>query len=93
MKTFNKILAIVAIIVAADSFASSNANTINEEIKNESYIKTFSDIDIVSNTISETNYIDFLRIHIINQPEYQYTRSSLYEKDALLRFSKRQRLP
>ena len=93
MKIYNKILAVVAIIVATDSFASSNQNEIDEEIKNGLYIKTFSDIEIVSNTISETNYIDFLRIHIINQPEYQYTRSSLYEKDALLKFAKRQRLP
>ena len=93
MKTYNKILAVIAIIIATDSFALSNHNGEDEEGKNGLFIKTFSDIEIVSSTISETNYIDFLRIHIINQPEYQYTRSSLYEKDALLRFAKRQRLP
>ena len=93
MKTYNKILAVIAIIIATDSFALSNQNGEDEEGKNGLFIKTFSDIEIVSSTISETNYIDFLRIHIINQPEYQYTRSSLYEKDALLRFAKRQRLP
>ena len=66
MKTYNKILAVIAIIIATDSFALSNQNGEDEEGKNGLFIKTFSDIEIVSSTISETNYIDFLRIHIIN---------------------------
>ena len=43
--------------------------------------------------ILEENYIDFIRISIVNQPEYLFAVSTVEEKNMTLRFQKRHRLP
>ena len=66
MKTFNKILALVAIIVAADSFASSNANTINEEIKNMENQELIENARIILTTDSNDAKNEWIRKITIN---------------------------
>ena len=43
--------------------------------------------------ILEENYIDFIRISIVNQPEYLFAVSTVEEKNMSLKFARRERLP
>ena len=55
--------------------------------------KTFSDLSSSLFTISEQDYFNFLRVSILEQPEYLYSVSEVNEKDMFLRFAKRNRFP
>ena len=59
---------------------------------NDNY-KTFSKVDPSIPLISEIDYLNFLRISIIDQPEYLYSVSTVKEKDMSVRFAERSRLP
>ena len=41
----------------------------------------------------EENYIDFIRVSIVNQPEYLFAVSTVEEKNMSLKFARRERLP
>ena len=43
--------------------------------------------------ILEENYIDFIRISIVNQPEYLFAVSTVEEKNMSLKYARRERLP
>ena len=43
--------------------------------------------------ILEENYIDFIRVSIVNQPEYLFAVSTVEEKNMSLKFARRERLP
>ena len=55
--------------------------------------RTFSKVDPSIPLISEIDYLNFLRISIIDQPEYLYSVSTVKEKDMSVRFARRSRLP
>ncbi len=59
---------------------------------NDNY-KTFSKVDPSIPLINEIDYLNFLRISIIDQPEYLYSVSTVKEKDMSVRFAERSRLP
>ena len=54
---------------------------------------TFSSLESLGPTISEEEYYDYIRVSILNQPEYAYALSNMSEKNMLLKFEKRHRLP
>ena len=43
--------------------------------------------------ILEENYIDFIRVSIVNQPEYLFAVSTVEEKNMSLKYARRERLP
>ena len=55
--------------------------------------KTFSNISPGVITISEQEYFDFLRISILEQPEYLFSVSEVTEKNMFLKFAQRNRWP
>ncbi len=55
--------------------------------------KTFSNISPGVITISEQEYFDFLRISILEQPEYLFSVSEVTEKNMSLKFAQRNRWP
>ena len=55
--------------------------------------RTFSKVDPSIPLISEIDYLNFLRISIIDQPEYLYSVSTVKEKNMSVKFAKRSRLP
>ena len=70
-----------------------NATDVPEQTNQIIGIKTFSEIEVIENLLSENEYFDFIRANVINQPEYQYSQSDIFEKNQLVKFAKRQRLP
>lgn len=54
---------------------------------------TFFSIQEDETTIAEVDYFNFLRISIIEQPEYAYSISDVTEKGMLLKFQQRNRFP
>ena len=70
-----------------------NATDIPKQTNQFIGIKTFSEIEVIENILSESEYFDFIRANVINQPEYQYSQSDIFEKNQLVKFAKRQRLP
>lgn len=55
--------------------------------------RTFSNISPGVITISEQEYFDFLRISILEQPEYLFSVSEVTEKNMSLKFAQRNRWP
>ncbi len=77
------------------SFLQTNLNHANDE-KNKVYQSskpTFYSLRSEVATISENDFFDFLRISIIQQPEYSYALSDVEEKKMLLKFQQRHRYP
>ena len=54
---------------------------------------SFSKIAMETEMIGEDEYFDFLRVSIIEQPEFLYANSTFIEKNQSLKFTKRQRWP
>ena len=83
------------VILIILSFLQTNANYANDE-KVEVYQEnkpTFYSLRSEIATVSETEFFDFLRISIIQQPEYSYALSDVVEKKMLLKFQQRHRYP
>ena len=53
--------------------------------------KTFSNISPGVITISEQEYFDFLKISILEQPEYLFSVSEVTRKNMFLKFAQRNR--
>ena len=58
-----------------------NATDIPKQTNQFIGIKTFSEIEVIENILSESEYFDFIRANVINQPEYQYSQSDIFEKN------------
>ncbi len=84
LRAFHKLLFILLI--------STNANS-EENIKVDIFSPSFSVLRSTSSTIEEKTYFDFIRVSIIQQPEYSFAKSTVEEKNMTLRFQKRHRLP
>ena len=54
---------------------------------------TFSSLRNESGTVLQNEYFEFIRMSIIEQPEYSFSISSVEEKNMLLTYEKRTRLP
>ncbi len=70
---------------------AANSNNLVSEAKNRDL--TFSSVRSLKSTINQFEYFNFIRASIIEQPEYAYALSNVNEKDMMLRFQKRNRLP
>ena len=80
------------IILCFFLFFSENNQLLSDENVNEPGSISFSYLNM-QNSISEFDYYDFLRDSIITQPEYLYANLKALEKDADLKYSRRQRFP
>ena len=56
-------------------------------------VLTFSNLRNVNSTISEDDYLNFIRTNIIKQPEYLFAISEVAEKNMSLKFANRLRWP
>ena len=65
----------------------------NNSLHSEENSLTFSKINNSIATVNQTDYLNFLRVSILDQPEYSYSVSTVTEKDMSLRFAKRNRYP
>ena len=77
------------------SFLQTNLNHANDETNKvyQSSKPTFYSLRSEVATISENDFFDFLRMSIIQQPEYSYALSDVEEKKMLLKFQQRHRYP
>ena len=90
----NLILSIGMFLFLMCSFSFVLAET--NEIKENNIIdieSSFTSLRSVASTISEADYFDFIRISIIEQPEYLFANSSVTEKNMILKYEKRTRWP
>ncbi len=89
------ILGIILFFFQAIIISSVRADFASDGIEknNVSSRLTFSSLrDEIINTV-QSDYYDFLRISIVEQPEYSYSISTVTEKNMLLKYEKRQRFP
>ncbi len=75
--------------------SSLRADLVNNSIEknNISSRLTFSSLRDEINNIDQSDYYNFLRISIVEQPEYSYSISTVTEKNMLLKYEKRHRFP
>lgn len=93
MKKYLKIYNIILILnifvisnsVRAENFMDEN----NFDIKSIS----FSSLDFQNNLIDEETYLNFIRDHIFDQPEFKFAAAIQNEKRLLLRSANRERFP
>ena len=81
-------------------FQSLNANPIDKAsidgvvVENQaSFSPTFSSLRSEGKTSSQIEYYDFLKMSIIEQPEYSHSISTVTEKNMLLKYEQRMRFP
>lgn len=84
------IIITLAIFIALTG--SMIANDENQDVTGN-LSPTFFSINGSDATIEELDYFNFLRVSIIEQPEYAYSISDVTEKGMLLKFQKRHRYP
>jgi hypothetical protein len=84
-----------SVILVILSFLQTNANYAGDEELEvyQSNKPTFYSMRSEVSTVSENDFFDFLRISIIQQPEYSYALSDVVEKKMLLKFQQRHRYP
>ena len=84
-----------SVILVILSFLQTNANYEGDEELEvyQSNKPTFYSMRSEVSTVSENEFFDFLRISIIQQPEYSYAISDVVEKKMLLKFQQRHRYP
>ena len=63
------------------------------ETESDISASSFDQIKGLFPIILEENYIDFIRVSIVNQPEYLFAVSTVEEKNMSLKFARRERLP
>ena len=78
LRAFHKLLFILLI--------STNANS-EENIKVDIFSPSFSVLRSTSSTIEEKTYFDFIRVSIIQQPEYSFAKSTVEEKNMTLKLT------
>ena len=88
-----KVIITSILLLFAALVSKVNASEIPKQTNQFIGIKTFSEIEVIEDILSESEYFDFIRANVINQPEYQYSQSDIFEKNQLVKFAKRQRLP
>ena len=88
-----KVIITSILLLFVSLVSKANATDIPKQTNQFIGIKTFSEIEVIENILSESEYFDFIRANVINQPEYQYSQSDIFEKNQLVKFAKRQRLP
>jgi len=76
-----------------DTLASDTLKDTYQEPSVSKISKTFSNLEDITPTIGQIDYLNFLRVSIIAQPEYLYAISTVTEKDMSLKFAKRNRFP
>ncbi len=71
------------------------ANPINNDPKEdvESLGLSFSKLRSITSTINEIEYFNFIRMSVLDQPEYLYANSNVKEKNQILKFQERKRFP
>jgi hypothetical protein len=74
---FNKLKIIYLLSVIC---FSSSANTAELDLKNISSV-SFNSLPVNEKSLSEDEYIDFIRSHIFSQPEYAFALAGENEKN------------
>tara|TARA_B100000212_G_C27369233_1_gene531806 strand:+ start:946 stop:2307 length:1362 start_codon:yes stop_codon:yes gene_type:complete len=93
---FHKIHIIKCVIAfLVFSFLQTNSSFANDETNRvyQSNKPTFYYLRSEIATINQNEFFDFLRMSIIQQPEYSYAMSDVVEKKMLLKFQQRHRYP
>ncbi|MFL2815727.1 MAG: hypothetical protein ACJZ9D_01885 [Alphaproteobacteria bacterium] len=81
------------------SFQSSADNNEETDLLNDNQFNisksavSYRDLRGTFSTISEEEYLNFLRMSVIEQPEYLFSISQMNEKDMSLKYANRQRFP
>ncbi len=79
------------------SFSSAEDINLNDiDIINNTdnnYMTTFSLLRDETGTILQSDYFEFLRLSILEQPEYSFSVSTVIEKDMLVKYENRTRYP
>ncbi len=81
---------LVSFIFLSNSSLFANMDNDYPEIKNK---PTFFSLRKETSTINEVEFFNFLRMSIIEQPEYSFAVSDVLEKKMLLKFQQRHRYP
>ena len=100
MFSFNKIIRLSAFLlltsefVIADNLVSQTSDDY-QKYNNPSLasLPTFSLLREEGETILQNNYFEFIKMSIIQQPEYSYSVSTVAEKNMLLKYERRTRFP
>ncbi len=90
---FSKVL-LFSFLMVLLSLENANSNDLSDS--NTQFIDsapTFSSLRNESGTVLQNEYFEFIRMSIIEQPEYSFSISSVEEKNMLLTYEKRTRLP
>ena len=82
-------ISFVTVLFSFNGFASDSLFDNSDKTSSLS----FSKIAMETEMIGEDEYFDFLRVSIIEQPEFLYANSTFIEKNQSLKFTKRQRWP
>ena len=89
LKIFNIILILNFFIISNPVKAENLMGGNNFDIKSIS----FSSLDFQNNLIDEESYLNFIRDHIFDQPEFKFAMAIQNEKRLLLRSANRERFP
>ena len=75
----------------AEDINSNDIDIINNT--DDNYMTTFSLLRDETGTILQSDYLNFLRLSILEQPEYSFSVSTVIEKDMLVKYENRTRYP
>ncbi len=90
---FSKVL-LFSLLMILLSLETANSNDFSDSSAQfVASAPTFSSLRNESGTVLQNEYFEFIRMSIIEQPEYSFSISSVEEKNMLLRYEKRTRLP
>ena len=82
---FLGLIIVFDVLYADDSLLENN--------EQNSFTPTFSLLRNETGTILQNDYFEFIRMSILEQPEYSFSISSVEEKNMLLKYEKRTRFP
>ena len=69
-----KVIITSILLVFVSLVSKVNATDIPKQTNQFIGIKTFSEIEVIENILSESEYFDFIRANVINQPSGNGTR-------------------
>ena len=87
---------IILLFLNSHAIASENNNMVSLEdntFNSSNSAVSYKDLRGIFSTISQQEYLNFLRLSVIEQPEYLFSISQMSEKDMFLRYANRQRFP
>ena len=92
-KKIRQVVLIAIFIALSSSISVGSAFTEKDDFSNSLDGLTFSNLRSEFFTTNKDDYYNFLRISIIEQPEYAFAISNTTEKNMLLKYNQRNRFP